>query len=114
MRYGESSHNYKEFEDDEIEDEASDAGRIVMTEKTIPHFPRRRANNSNIVGAGFRVRVPNSMENIELTNAPSVRYLPNTMYDSTPKRARVPDTGFKVNENLPRVGVGIFTKKKKI
>jgi hypothetical protein len=113
MRYGESSHNYKEFDDDEIEDEAADAGRVVMTEKTIPHFPRRKANNSNIVGAGFGIRVPNSMAGVEFTTSPSVSYNPSRGYDSTPRPTRVPDTSFKVNPNLPKIGVGMMKSKKK-
>lgn len=91
MRYGESSHEAREFDDDELEDSA-DAGRVTMTEKTIPHFPRRRANNSNIQGVGFAIKIPNSMSGVEFTTSPSVRYLPSTIHDSTPKRFGLPDT----------------------
>jgi hypothetical protein len=63
-----------------------------MTERTIPHFPRRKANNSNIQGVGFAIKIPNSMSGVEFTTAPSVRYLPSTMHDSTPKRFGLPDT----------------------
>ena len=91
MRYGESSHESKEFDDDEVED-STDAGRVTMTERTIPHFPRRKANNSNIQGVGFAIKIPNSMSGVEFTTAPSVRYLPSTMHDSTPKRFGLPDT----------------------
>ena len=91
MRYGESQHEARAFEDDEVED-STDAGRVTMTEKTIPHFPRRRANNSNIQGVGFAIKIPNSMSGVEFTTAPSVRYLPSTMHDSTPKRFGLPDT----------------------
>ena len=91
MRYGENSHEARAFEDDEVED-STDAGRVTMTEKTIPHFPRRRANNSNIQGVGFAIKIPNSMSGVEFTTAPSVRYLPSTMHDSTPKRFGLPDT----------------------
>ena len=114
MKYGESSHNYKEFDDDEIEGDNMDAGRVTMTEKTIPHFPRRKANNSNLAGVGFAVRVPNSMSGIEMTTAPSVTYNPvpvTHMHDSTPRATKIPATNFRVNESLPKIGVGFLNKQ---
>lgn len=110
MRYGQTSHNKeKDFIDDEVEDSA-DAGRIVMTDEAIPHFPRRNANSSNMKGIPFSVRVPNSMENIEFSTAPSVRYIPGSMYDSTPRNAKVPSTHMRINDNLPKF---MMQKKKR-
>ena len=115
MRYGENSHEARAFEDDEVED-STDAGRVTMTEKTIPHFPRRKANNSNIQGVGFAIRVPNSMQNISMSTSPSITYNPvpvSRLHDSTPSKVSIPSTKFRVNNDFPKIGGSMFEQKKK-
>ena len=112
MRYGESSHEAKEFEDDEIED--GEAGQVVLTGNTVPHFPRKKSNGSSLPGIGFGLRVPNSMSGVSMTTAPSIAYNPIRLHDSTPRRTTIPSTNMKGHEDLPRIGGSIFAKKKKI